>query len=160
MSKTRIPFAPGAVRDYLKADVDFTAVVPATLITTRDSPETITRPFVTVRSAVTSGPDPMLRRPLVQIDAWVPKSEILASGAHPIYADPEEVAWDIAGLAGETIGRARSVAFRNCSWSGKWIDGPMNMIDKSRGIDHPLYRAPVRVELTMQMSEAATFTWL
>lgn len=159
--KTRIPFAPGAVRDLLKQDVDFTDVVPAHRITTRDLPEVIERPFVTCRSASTTGlGDPKLRAPLVQIDVWVPKAEILTAGPDPIHADPEEVAWDIAGLAGEIVGRARAVPFRHCSWRGTWVDGPMNMIDTTRGVDSPLYRAPVRVELTMSMSTAPAFTWL
>ncbi|MFC9786433.1 hypothetical protein [Rhodococcus sp. NPDC127528] len=160
-TKTRIPFAPAAVRDFLKRDADFTAVVPAELISTRDVPRMIDRPFVTCRSAMTGGPgDPMMRTPLVQVDVWVPKSEILAAGPMNITADPEEVAWDIAGLAGEIIGRARAVPFRNCSWNGDWKDGPMNMIDKTRGVENPLYRAPVRVELSMRMTVAPTFTWL
>ncbi|MGW0043476.1 hypothetical protein [Rhodococcus sp. NPDC003348] len=159
--KTRIPFAPGAVRDHLMQDADFTAVVPAALITTRDVPLTIDRPFVTCRSSSTGGPgDPMVRTPLVQIDVWVPKSEILAAGPMQITADPEEVAWDIAGLAGEVIGRARAVPFRNCSWRGRWVDGPMNMVDTTRGPDSPLYRSPVRVELTMSMTELPSFPWL
>ncbi|WP_009473873.1 hypothetical protein [Rhodococcus sp. JVH1] len=155
--KTRIPFAPAAVRDRLRTDSDFAAVVPAEFISTRDVPNTLTRPFVTCRSATTTGRDAMLRKPMVQIDVWVPGRPTLQ---WPPSGDPEEIAWDIGGLAGEIIDRSSNIAFRNCGWAGNWVDGPMNLIDKTRGEDLPLYRAPVRVELTMRMDSAPKFAWM
>jgi hypothetical protein len=157
MMKTRIPFVASAVRAFLSADEDFTAVVPVQSITTRDVPKSITRPFCTCRSVTTHGRDPMLRSALVQIDIWVPDRPTLK---WPVTGDPEEIAWDIAGLAGEIIGRASNIPFRNCAWAGEWIDGPMNMIDTTRTKELPLYRSPVRVELTMRMDAAPTFSWL
>lgn len=157
IEKTRIPFAAAAVREHLCADTDFTDVVPAECITTRDVPKSITRPFCTCRSVTTHGRDPMLRSATVQIDIWVPGRPALK---WPETGDPEEVAWDIAGLAGEIIGRGANIPFRNCAWAGEWIDGPMNLIDTTRSKELPLYRSPVRVELTMRMDSAPTFLWL
>lgn len=157
IDKTRIPFVAAAARAFLRDDTDFTAVIPAEFITTRDVPKSITRPFCTCRSVTTHGRDPMLRAAMVQIDIWVPDRPALK---WPATGDPEEIAWDIAGLAGETLGRAANIPFRNCAWAGKWIDGPMNMIDTSRSKELPLYRSPVRVELTMRMDSAPKFLWL
>ncbi|OZE10251.1 hypothetical protein CH249_14065 [Rhodococcus sp. 05-2255-3B1] len=159
--KIRIPFAPGAVREALHADADLIEHVPKELITTRDIPENIVRPFIVIRGAGTKGDDPMLRKPFVQIDVFAPPPAILRSEPHPILADPEEVAWDLAGLCGEIIGHTTARQFRNCSWNGRWIDGPGNgpQIDRSRGEDMPLYRQTVRVELTVTVREHPTFWW-
>ncbi|QCQ91732.1 hypothetical protein [Rhodococcus sp. SGAir0479] len=153
-----MPFAPAAVRDFLVNTPEFTDVVPAHLISTRDTPEQITRPFVLVRPSANTGTDPMLRRPWVQIDACVPPIEVMAATDDPAiidafcHTDPEETAWNIAALAGELIGRARPVQWRNGTWRGEWRDGPLALTDKSRANDMPLYRSPVRVELKMSVS--------
>ncbi|MFE7799008.1 hypothetical protein [Nocardia sp. NPDC057440] len=140
-----IPFAPGAVRVFLIANAAFTDLVPAASVSTRDAPDPITGPFVTIRAPGNVGVDPMLRSPLIQLDAWVPKLEILGG-----IKDPDEVAWDIAALAGQLLGRARPQDFRGSAWTARWTDGPITSVDKSRGPDQPLFRATVRVELKLR----------
>ncbi|MCK8671005.1 hypothetical protein M1M07_07720 [Rhodococcus sp. HM1] len=139
-----MPFAPGAIRKFLIDDPQITSLVPAENITTRDLPEVIAGPFITLRAPGNVGVDPMLRRPMVQVDVWCPKIEILGGTT-----DPEERAWDIAALAGELLGRARMQQFRNATWKAQWTDGPITFVDVKRGPDFPLYRATVRVELKM-----------
>lgn len=142
-----IPFAPGAVRKFLVESATFTALVPASSVATRDLPDKIRGPFVTIRAPGNVGSDPMLRRPLVQIDAWVPKIEILGGTT-----DPEEVAWDIAALAGQMLGRCKAQDFRGAAWNARWVDGPITFVDTKRGVDNPLFRATIRVELKMRES--------
>ncbi|MCM6778031.1 hypothetical protein NDR87_30950 [Nocardia sp. CDC159] len=142
---TPILFAPGAVRAFLVAQPAITARVPAGSITTRELPDPINGPFVILRAPGNVGVDPLLRRPLVQVDAWAPKIEILGGST-----DPEELTWDIAALAGELLGRAPSQEFRGSAWKATWTDGPITFVDTKRGADQPLFRATVRVELKMR----------
>ncbi|APE10763.1 hypothetical protein BO226_17465 [Rhodococcus sp. 2G] len=139
-----MPFAPGAIREFLLASDEVLALVPAGNITTRDLPKVIEAPFITLRAPGNVGVDPMLRRPMVQVDVWSPKIEILGGTT-----DPEELSWNIAALAGELIGRARMQSFRNSTWKAQWTDGPITFVDTQRGADLPLYRATIRVELKM-----------
>ncbi|PSR63998.1 MULTISPECIES: hypothetical protein [Nocardia] len=142
---TPIPFAPGAVRAFLIAQPKFTAMVSADAITTRELPAPLTGACVTIRAPGNVGEDPLLRKPLVQVDVWAPKIEILGGTT-----DPEELTWDIAALAGELLARAKPQEFRGSGWNARWTDGPINMIDTKRGPDDPLYRATIRVELKMR----------
>ena len=92
----------------------------------------------------------MLRKPLLVVNAWVPKWEILGGTT-----DPDEVAWDVAALAGQLIGRARNIAFRESAWSGDWKTGPIVPDpDITRGVDNPLYRAFVTVEMKLREKPA------
>ncbi|NKR90551.1 hypothetical protein GS483_00205 [Rhodococcus hoagii] len=140
-----LPFAPGAVRRFLLSKPEFTALVPGTAVSTRELPQEITGPCVTLAAPGNVGVDPMLRKPLVQINAWTPKIEILGGTT-----DPEELSWNIAALAGQLLGRAHNIEFRGSAWSGRWVDGPITMVDTQRGVDFPLFRAVVRVELKMR----------
>ncbi|WP_072689272.1 hypothetical protein [Rhodococcus marinonascens] len=142
-----IPFAPGAVREFLLSTPEFTALIPAESVTTRELPDPITGPAMTIRSIGNVGVDPMLRRPLLALNVWVPKWEILGGDT-----DPDEVAWNIAATAGQLLGRARNVSFRGATWTGGWKTGPINDVDVKRGVDNPLYRAFVTVELKMRES--------
>ncbi len=143
-----MPFAPGAARAFLLTQPSFVALAPAANVSTRDLPEEITGPCVTIRAPGNVGVDPMLRRPMIQVDAWVPKIEILGGTI-----DPDEVAWNIAALAGELLGRARAVTFRNSAWTGRWVDGPITFPpDVKRGPDFPLFRATIRAELKMKVN--------
>lgn len=150
-----LPYPPAAVRDYLMGDPEFTDLIPSRLISTRDTPDKITRPFVKVRPVTTPGKDPMRRNPMVQIDVYAPPLAIIQANTdqavldHFADVDPEEAAWNIAALAGELLGRARTVAFRNCTWNAEWKEGPLSFPETVRGVDLPLYRSPVRVELKM-----------
>jgi len=140
-----VPFAPGAVREFLLAQAQYTALnVQST--TTRDLPEEITGPCVLIRAVRTDGTDPFLRRSRIQVDVVVPKLEILGGTV-----DPDELAWDIAATAGQLLGRAANISFRDAAWAGKWVEGPLSGgTDISRGADNPLYRVLVRVELKMR----------
>ena len=145
-----MPFMPAAVRAFLLAQPSFAALIPPERIVTRDLPETISAPCFRVRNAtnnagVSAGSDPLLRFVIVQLEAWVPKWDILGGTT-----DPEEVANDIAMLAGELVGRARNVSFRGAAWSGRWLDSPTLPVDVRRGVDNPLYPAMARAELTVR----------
>ncbi|MDF3308713.1 hypothetical protein P3H15_27220 [Rhodococcus sp. T2V] len=150
-----LPYPPGAVREYLIGVEEFTDLIPASLITTRDTPDVITRPFALIRPVVTPGKDPMLRRPMVQVDVYSPDLNVILASADPEVValfggvDPEESTWNIAALAGELLGRARQQTFRNCTWAAEWKEGPLSIPEKTRGEDIPLFRSPVRVELKM-----------
>ncbi|NKS12588.1 hypothetical protein GS580_16755 [Rhodococcus hoagii] len=145
MTPSPLPFAPGAVRQFLLSKPEFTDLVPGTLVSTRTLPDPLQSAYVTLAAPGNVGVDPMLRKPMVQINAWTPKIEILGGTT-----DPEELSWDIAAMAGQLVGRARNIAFRGSAWSGRWVDGPITMVDTQRGIDFPLFRAVVRVELKMR----------
>jgi len=144
-----VPFAPGAARLFLIGQAEFTALVPASSVTTREAPDPITGPFVTIRAPGNVGTDPLLRKPLIQVDAWVPKLEILGGTT-----DPEEIAWDIAAMAGTLLCRAKAQEFRGSAWNARWTDGPICDIDTTRGKDQPLYRALIRVEMKLRAARA------
>ncbi|MEV6555870.1 hypothetical protein AB0M22_09150 [Nocardia sp. NPDC051756] len=145
MTTQPVPFAPGAARMFLIAQPEFTALVPASSVTTREAPDPITGPFVTIRAPGNVGVDPLLRKPLIQIDVWTPKIEILGGTT-----DPEELAWDIAAMAATLLARARAQEFRASAWTARWTDGPISSIDTTRGPDQPLYRALVRLEMKLR----------
>lgn len=149
MTTHPIPFAPGAARLFLIGQPEFTALVPASSVTTREAPDPITGAFVTIRAPGNVGVDPLLRKPLIQIDAWTPKLEILGGTK-----DPEEVSWDIAAMAATLLARARAQEFRGAAWTCRWTDGPIASVDTTRGADQPLYRAIVRLEMKLRASRA------
>jgi hypothetical protein len=140
-----LPWVPGAVREYLLADPGFYAMCGGR-ISTRP-PASVTQPFVRVQAAggFAVGGDPMLWSPLVQVDAYAPKT------AQP---DPEIVVWVLAAAAGRIMGRAANITYQNSSWRGRVTDGPIPDVDTSRGADTPLYVCRVRVELTMRVRPA------
>ncbi|WP_159840214.1 hypothetical protein [Nocardia sp. CY41] len=142
MTTAPLPFMPGAIRVFLIAQPSFTELLPAESLTTRDVPDSIGGPFATIRAPGNVGVDPLLRSPMIQLDAWVPKIEILGG-----LTDPEELAWDIAAMAGQLLGRARAQEFRGSTWKARWTDGPITSVDKTRGADQPLFRATVRFEV-------------
>jgi len=143
---TFTPFAPGAIRDFLINDDEFLTLVDAVNISTRDIPDPIDKPFVTISAPSNYGEDPMLRRPMIQADVWVPKIEMLGGDI-----DPEELAWNIADLGARLVHRAPNARrrFRNASWKATWIEGPITDIDNERGPDTPLFRAIVRWDVKM-----------
>lgn len=141
-----VPFPPAAARAYLLNQPDFVALVRPEDVSSRDYPDEITRPFVLLSSVTNAGPDPMVNKPLVRVTTKVPKLEILGGTI-----DPEELAWDITGVARDLLSRARNVRFRNCAWTGHWINGPSTLPpDKTRGVDYPLYGATCQVEFAMR----------
>ena len=138
-----LPFMPAGVRAFLTGQTQYTALCSHT--TTRELPQSLTGPCVTIRTPVNPGGDPMKRMPLIQLDAWTPNLELLGGTV-----DPEEVSWDVAAMAGQLLGRARNVEFRGTAWSGNWIEGPVMFVDTTRGVDFPLYRSMIRVELKVR----------
>ncbi|WP_280389312.1 hypothetical protein [Nocardia wallacei] len=146
---TPIPFAPGAVRAFLITQPTITAMVPADAITTRELPDPLDGVCMTIRAPGHVGEDPMARRPMVQVDVWAPKIEILGGTT-----DPEELTWNVAGLAGELLHRAPPQEFRGSGWRARWLEGPINFVDTKRGADSPLYRATIRVEMKMRAPRA------
>lgn len=150
-----LPYPPAAIRDFLKSQTELTDVVPPNLIQTGQAPRTITRPFLLCRPVTTPGRDPLLKHPVVQVEACTPPIETYhddpALLAEFGSIDPEELAWDISCLAGEIITRARGLhPFRNGSWKGAWMEGPISLVDKSRSEDFPIYRAPIRIEMDVR----------
>lgn len=141
---TVTPYAPAALRDFLIAQPEFAALAPPQSVSTVDIPEKITGPYVTLAAVSNFGQDPMLRKPLVQLDVWVPKWDILGGDI-----SPDELAWNIADLAGRLVHKARIQRFRDSesSWRATWDEGPITDVDKERGADLPLYRAICRFEM-------------
>ena len=140
-----LPFMPAAVRQFLISRTEYTSLCSAANTTTRELPQALTAPCVTIRATVNQGVDPMLRRPLIQIDAWTPSIEKLGGTT-----DPEEVSWNVASMAGQLLGRARNVEFRGTAWTGSWLEGPVMFVDTTRGTSLPLYRSMIRVELKVR----------
>lgn len=132
------PWMPEAVRAYLLADTGF-----ATLVDSRVGsilPSDMTKPFLQIRVVGNGVLARFAHSPLLQLDPWVPKDWPGGSG---------KAAWNIAVQAGELIDVARNVLYGTTSWSGRWLDGPLESphVDTSRGDANPLYGAPIRVEL-------------
>ncbi|OZE77224.1 hypothetical protein CH305_18485 [Rhodococcus sp. 15-649-2-2] len=140
---TSTPYVPGAIRQFLRSIDEYTTLCPADGIVTGDLPPgDITAPFATITAPSNYGVDPMLRRPLIQIDVWVPRWEILGGDV-----EPEELAWNIGDLGARLIHKARQQKFRNCTWNAEWIDGPITEVDRQRGVDLPLFRSITRFDV-------------
>lgn len=159
----RTPFAPGAARELLRADTDFMAMLgPDGQVTTRELPDPLTAPCVTIVAGVNRRENIEQSKPRLIVSVWVPKGEILVDSVPPILTDPEELAWDIADAAGLCLGRrglmgrGPSFNYRGAPWRGTWVAGPTTMVDIERGPDNPLYRAVI--EVVMQMGTTTTAT--
>lgn len=140
-----VPHVPTLIRARLLADPAF-AVLCGGRVSTRVPPN-LTQPWVQVQvsGGFPVGGDPMLVSPFVQVDGWAPGKST---------TDPEVVAWDLASAAAVVLSTSRPVTFRNVSWRGRWTDGPIPDVDNTRGADTLLYRATVRVELTLRVRPA------
>ncbi len=118
-----MPYAPGAVRKWLAGQQQFVDLLYGGEITTREVPDPLVRPHVTVAAVDHAGPDPMLRRLIIQVTPWVPGRDV--SG---LAEDPDVTAWNLAATAGELLGRARNVVLdEGHAWSATWIDGPIQL---------------------------------
>jgi len=139
-------FPPAAVRAFLLAHDEVREYLPdADQITTRETPREFTRPVLVLRAQSTVGPDPMLRRPIVQATAVCPRWEILGGDV-----DPEVLAWRIAWTVAEAATKAPQQGYEGWRWKvNDWLSGPSSEVDLTRGHDHPLYVSPVRLELKM-----------
>lgn len=160
MSPSPIPFVPGAVRELLRANEDMVALMrSADAITTRELPNPLVGPAMTIRAPGNNRPNIRVSEVRIMCSVWVPPAEVLVDLDPSIETDPEEYAWDVAALAGEILnsrslmGRGPSFKFRNSSWRGEWINGPVTMVDTDRGDDHPIFRALIEVLMKVVTSQ-------
>ncbi|HMS75608.1 hypothetical protein [Gordonia sp. (in: high G+C Gram-positive bacteria)] len=151
-----LPFAPGAAREILRADPDFVALVGAdpSVITTRELPDPLVRPCVTIAAAINRRLNEQVSSVRLMLNAWVPKAELLVDNLG-LVIDPEELAWNIAATAGQILdmrrmmGRGPSFEFRGARWRGVWDEGPTTLVDVERGPDNPIYRAVIQVQMNI-----------
>lgn len=136
-----MPYVPGAIRQLLLADETFQALLHGGKVTCREVPDPLTKPHVTVKAVGNQGSDPMLRRLIVQITPWIPSRDV--SG---IQEDPDVTAWKLASHAGQLLGRAKNIIIDDAhAYSTNWLEGPVQLEDKTRGADRLIYYAPIRV---------------
>ncbi|MBE7190705.1 hypothetical protein, partial [Jatrophihabitans endophyticus] len=147
-----------AARTILLADDDWKALLPEpSQTTTRELPNPLSAPAVTIRAPGNVRANMRQSQVRIMVNAWVPGADVLADLDDPIFAtDPEELAWDIAALAGDILdvrsvmGRGPSFPYRDASWRGQWTEGPtLPDPDLSRGADTPLYRAWIYVVMNI-----------
>lgn len=134
-------YIPGEVRKYLLADEEFIRLLHGGAVTCREVPDPLTKPHVTVKAVGHQGGDPRLHRVLIQITPWVPRPDVSR-----IPEDPDITAWNLATRAGELLARAKNIIVDDThAWSAHWVDGPIQLEDKNRGLDRIIYYAPVRI---------------
>ena len=135
-----MPYPSITVRKLLLDNPEFVELLNGGTVSTRDVPDPLVKPHVTVAVVGMSGNDPMLRKPMVQVTPWVPDTDVSGSDE-----DPDVTAWNIAATAGHVLGRKRNVVVDDdTAMSIEWIDGPVSLYDTKRGKDRVLYYAPVR----------------
>lgn len=138
--KKPMPYPSITVRKLLLASPEFVELLRGGTVSTRDVPDPLTKPHVTVAVVGMGGEDPMLRKPMVQVTPWVPDTDV--SGSEE---DPDVTAWNLAATAGHVLGRKRNVVVDDdTAMSIEWVDGPISLYDTKRGKDRVLYYAPVR----------------
>lgn len=152
-----LPFAPAAARELLRSQEDFTNLLGTdpSLVTTRELPDPLERPVVTIQAAINHRENIRQNQVRLLLSVWVPRIEILVDGDPPVHKDPEELAWDIAALAGQLLdmrrymGQGPSFTYRGATWRGVWDAGPTTMVDLDRGPENPLYRAVIEVVMKL-----------
>ncbi|MFT4127292.1 MAG: hypothetical protein QM662_13825 [Gordonia sp. (in: high G+C Gram-positive bacteria)] len=149
-----LPFAPGAARELLRSRPEFLALLgdDPSLITTRELPDPLTRPVVTIQAAVNRRENITTSRMRLMISVWVPLMQVFVDdGTTQRQVDPEELAWDIAAMAGQILdmrrymGMGPSFTYRGASWRGQWDEGPATLVDTDRGPESPIFRAVIQV---------------
>ncbi|MBH5301151.1 hypothetical protein EU799_04745 [Corynebacterium silvaticum] len=144
--RTPMPYVPGEIRKFLLQHEAFTELLHGGKVTTREVPDPLIKPHVTVATVGHVGDDPMLRRLMIQVTPWVPGRD--ASG---LDEDPDVTAWNLAATAGELIGRAKNIVIDDeHAWSSTWVDGPIQLYDTERSADKVLYYAPVRFQVHLR----------
>lgn len=139
-------YLPGHVRQWLLDQPEVIALLHGGTITTRNIPDPLTVPHVTVAVVGHAGGDPMLRRLIVQVTPWCPDS--VATG---LDEDPDVTVWNLGATIGELLGRAKNIVIDDAhAWSASWVDGPIQLYDEKRGIDRVLYYAPVRFQIHLR----------
>ena len=140
------PYLPGALRKFLASNEQFSQLLYGGKVTTREVPDPLTRPHVTVAAVANQGEDPMLRRLMVQVTPWVPDRDI--SG---LDEDPDVTAWNLAVTAGKLIGHAKNeIIDADTAWNATWVEGPIQLYDKTRGADRLIFYAPVRFRVKLR----------
>lgn len=134
-----LPYVPGAIRSFLLADDAFKARVVERCSTR--APKDVLRPFAIVQTLPSEGGSVSggVWRPIVQVTGWCGKE-----AGQTLQLDPEVVAWDIAVHAAALLSRARNVAYSNMHWSAEPYEGPIRLIDTTRGEATPLYGQGIR----------------
>jgi hypothetical protein len=135
-----LPWLPGVVRAFLADQATFVALVPLDRLVFK-APTDVTTPYARIQ-VPSPGPmsgDGVAWRPLVQVDAFYPKSN----------PDADDTVWNIVAAAAVLLGRARNIITGSVAWSGRHLDGPIPGTDTSRGESAPMARALIRAELTL-----------
>lgn len=146
MARKPMPYVPGAVRRWLLDKPEFVALLHGGTVTTRNLPDPLVKPHVLVATVGHVGPDPMLRRLLVQVTPWVADRSVTG-----LPEDPDVTVWNLAATAGELLGRAKNIVIdEDHAWSSVWVDGPVQLYDLERGPDRPLFYAPVRFQIHLR----------
>lgn len=141
-----MPYFPGAVRRWLSEQPEFKEALRGGRVTTRDLPDPLVKPHVTVQTVDNGGQDPMHRRMLLQVTPWVPGRDVTGFDE-----DPDVTAWRLAVTAGELLGRARNQIIDDATaWSASWIEGPVQLYDNERGPDRTIFYAPIRVAVVLR----------
>ena len=151
MIRRKTPFAPGAARELLRSTPEFMELVgdDPQRITTRELPDPLRGPCVTIYTGVNRRQNIELSKPRLIVSVWVPAAEILVDQG--IDMDPEELSWDVADLAGRIFDRHRQMGrgggfeFRGVTWRSEWDAGPTTMVDRERGAESPLYRSVIEI---------------
>lgn len=138
-----IPYLPGEVKTFLESDSTLRGYLHGGRFSCREVPDPLVKPHVTIKMVDNQGPDPMLRRIILQITPWIP-----ARTTSGINEDPDVTAWLIAMRAGELLAKAKNIHVPGDdqhAWSASWLEGPVQLEDLKRGKDRPIYYAPIRV---------------
>jgi hypothetical protein len=144
-----LPYVPALLRAWLLDDPGFAELTGGRCYTAR-SPRDVTRPYAVCQSPGGFPADASAGAwlPLVQVNGWCAPGNGL---------EPEVVAWNIAARAAAVLSRARNVAWEDADglishWSlSRVTDGPLPVLDKTRGEDAPLYGCLVRAELRVKV---------
>lgn len=130
----------GAVRQLLVDDEGFTALVPASRVSTR-KPDRVTSIYVTVQIVGTAPINAAARAysPMVQVTAWAP---LTIAGA-----DPERLVWDAAAKAADVLAATTAQTWLNAGFNLRVTDGPVPLSDTARSEADPLVGAAIRAEL-------------
>lgn len=147
----KTPFVPGAARELLRSTPELVELIgdDPSSITTRELPDPLTRPVITIFTGVNRRENLELSRARLLVSVWVPKAEILVDQG--ITVDPEELSWDIADLTGRIfdqhrmMGRRGGFEWRGMRWRAEWDAGPTTLVDTERGVENPLYRSVLEI---------------
>lgn len=144
-----LPYVPAMLRAWLLADAGFATLVGGRCYTAR-SPRDVTQPYAVCQApgGLPAEPSAGAWLPLVQVNGWCSPDN---------GREPEVIAWDIAARAAAVLARARNVAWTVGGVTTRWTvaritDGPLPVLDKSRGEDAPLYGCLVRAELRVKVA--------